>query len=128
MVYACTAHRYMHNFSRYQNHKKALTIAITKKNFLAAGVFQANANAGIASSTANCLREAFEQVVDCRRVLQHSYIVGYYGVNGTQEHQLFEFQQQMLESNTEALNHLTEKVESAELSEEELAHIKNLTG
>lgn len=118
----------MHNFSRYQNHKKALTIAITKKNQLAAGAFQAFTKADIASATANCLREAFEQVVDCRRVLQHSYIVGYYAKNGTSEHQLFEFQQQMLESNTEALNHLTEKVEKEQLSQNEMEHIKNLTG
>lgn len=118
----------MHNFARYQNHKKALTVAITKKNELAAGLLQGSSKAGVASPMANCLREAFEQVVDCRRVLQHSYIVGYYAQSDTSEHQLFEFQQQMLESNTEALNHLTEKVEKVELDEGEMAHLKNLTG
>jgi hypothetical protein len=118
----------MHNFSRFQNHKKALGIAITKKNALNSGECQAGKAAGIASPTSNCLREAFEQVIDCRRVLQHSYIVGYYAKSDTSEHQLFEFQQQMLESNTEALNHLTEKVEKVELDEEEMAHLKNLTG
>jgi hypothetical protein len=117
----------VHNFSRYQNHKKALTIAVKKKKDLLAGVFSSCA-AAIASSKANSLREAFEQVVECRRVLQHSYIVGYYAKNGTQEHQLFEFQQQMLEGNTEALNHLTERAEKEELKEDDMGHIKNLTG
>jgi isoaspartyl peptidase/L-asparaginase-like protein (Ntn-hydrolase superfamily) len=118
----------MHNYARFENHKKALAIAITKKVDLEAGVFESCQTVTVASAATNCLREAFEQVVACRRVLQHSYIVGYYAENGTQEHQLFEFQQQMLESNTEALNQLTEKVEKAALSEEEMARMKNLTG
>ena len=98
-----------------------------KKNELYAGKF-APCQQGTASLNAACVKEAFEQVVECRRALQNSYVVGHYAVNGTAEHQLFEFQQQMLESNTEALNHMTEKLEVEEINEDEMFQLKNLTG
>lgn len=119
--------RLLHNFTRYSNHKKALVIAKEKLKELEAGEFATCSSKGWAAK-AHWLREAFEQVVHCRRALQYSYVVGYFAEHGTQEHTLFEFQQQMLESNAEALNHLTEKAEKHRLDLDELKHVSNLTG
>lgn len=49
------------------------------------------------------------QVIACRRVLKNTYIVGYYDIHSKTAADLYEMQQQMLESNTEILCGLTEK-------------------
>jgi hypothetical protein len=64
------------------------------------------------------------QVVACRRVLKNSYIVGYYDIHSKTSAELYEMQQQMLESNTEILCGLTEK---DELDSQDREHITNLT-
>lgn len=66
------------------------------------------------------------QLIECRRVLKNSYVRAYFLQDGTPAKQLYEFQQQMLEVNTEELSRLTEKTLST-ISEEEAIHIVNLT-
>lgn len=54
------------------------------------------------------LRQAVEQVIDCRRVLKYTYALGYFLQDGSPEKHLFEHQQEMLEKNTERLQEFTE--------------------
>jgi ariadne-1 len=65
-------------------------------------------------------------LIECRRVLKNSYALAYFLQDRSPAKELYEFQQQMLEVNTEELSRLTEKKLSA-ISEVDEVHIKNLT-
>jgi len=54
------------------------------------------------------LKQAVEQLIECRRVLKYTYIYAYY-VTDKRELELFEFLQQQLEKSTEALSELSER-------------------
>lgn len=55
------------------------------------------------------LKHAAEQVIDCRRVLKYTYVLGYFLPDDSAEKQLFEHHQELLEKNTEKLHELTEQ-------------------
>jgi hypothetical protein len=55
------------------------------------------------------LIQAAEQVIDCRRVLKYTYVLGYFLSENSPEKKLFEYQQEMLEKNVERLHEYTEK-------------------
>ena len=48
-------------------------------------------------------------MIDCRRVLKYTYVLGYFLKDASPEKQLFEHHQEMLEKNTEKLQEYTEK-------------------
>jgi membrane protein YqaA with SNARE-associated domain len=48
------------------------------------------------------------QVIDCRRVLKYTYVLGFFLRDHSPEKQLFEHHQEMLEKNTERLQEYTE--------------------
>ena len=50
------------------------------------------------------LKQANEQLIECRRVLKYTYVLGYFLDDNTAVKQLFEHQQEMLEKNTETLH------------------------
>jgi len=50
------------------------------------------------------LKTANEQIIECRRVLKYTYVLGYFLEDNTAVKQLFEHQQEMLEKNTEILH------------------------
>ena len=47
-------------------------------------------------------------MIDCRRVLKYTYVLGYFLQDASAEKQLFEHHQEMLEKNTEKLSEYTE--------------------
>lgn len=49
------------------------------------------------------LEPCLQEVQACRRVLCFTYVLGYYLLDSTREKDLYEYQQSLLESNTEAL-------------------------
>ena len=55
------------------------------------------------------LRDAVLQVIECRRVLKYTYVLGYNFVAASVQKELFEYHQEMLEKNTDMLSELTEK-------------------
>lgn len=55
------------------------------------------------------LKQAAEQVIDCRRVLKYTYVLGFTLKDGSAEKQLFEHHQEMLEKNTDKLQEFSEK-------------------
>jgi len=66
------------------------------------------------------IKQATDQVVECRRVLKYTYVLGYFLAS---DKDLFEHHQEMLEKNTDLLHELTEK--SVEVSDR--TQIINLT-
>ena len=54
------------------------------------------------------LKQAVEQVIECRRVLKYSYVLGHYLPDHTMEKELFEYHQELLETHTEKLSEYTE--------------------
>jgi ariadne-1 len=55
------------------------------------------------------LIDACQKLMECRRFLMHTYIMGYYLVDGTPDKDLFECQQALLEDTTETLQELGQK-------------------
>lgn len=68
------------------------------------------------------LEAATELVIECRRVLKYTYVLGYYMEPGP-EKTLFEHLQQFLESSTEKLSELTE----VELEKQDRVQVVNFT-
>lgn len=100
--------RYLHYYQRYHGHDLALKFALNKlstieKKLLLNEVISFN------YFDTQYLRQACLQVIECRRVLKYSYVLGYFLKKKTQEQILFEHQQEMLEKNTEKLHELTEE-------------------
>jgi ariadne-1 len=54
------------------------------------------------------LKNAMEQLIQCRRVLKYTYVFGYYLTDGTARKRLFEHHQENLEKFTEHLSELSE--------------------
>lgn len=54
------------------------------------------------------VKAAAEQLIDCRRVLKYTYVMGYFLQDNTPEKSLFEHHQELLEKNTERLHECTE--------------------
>lgn len=53
------------------------------------------------------IKQATDQVIECRRVLKYTYVLGYFL---TSEKELFEHHQEMLEKNTDKLDELSEQI------------------
>lgn len=126
--------RYLHYYQRYHGHDSALKFANTLREQVERKMVAQQENVGKLSSsvdssatsggTANgigntitntgwidvqFLKQAAEQVIDCRRVLKYTYVLGYFLIDSTPEKQLFEYHQEMLEKHTEVLHEFTEK-------------------
>jgi ariadne-1 len=101
--------RYIHYFTRYSNHEQSKQWAVrqmeTTNRRMAALQGKSNEATWI---DVQFLGEATEQVFECRAVLKHTYVFGYYLEDGP-EKELFEFLQQNLEKSTEILSELSEQ-------------------
>ena len=91
--------RYIHYFTRYQNHDAALKIAEKRRDALAAAAAQGDDDAQA---------EAVAQVIQCRRVLKYTYVLGFFMDKNAPQKLLFERHQEMLEGNTDRLQELLE--------------------
>jgi ariadne-1 len=99
--------RYLHYFQRYMNHEKSLKYEINRRN-------KATLQQRLETQQASWidiheLKQATDQVIDCRRILKYTYALGYFLEDKTPEKQLFEHHQEMLEKNTDMLHEITEK-------------------
>jgi ariadne-1 len=125
--------RYLHYYQRYHGHDSALKFANTLREQVERKMVAQQENAGkslnpstsnpsgaAASATGSSslgtvwidvqfLKQAAEQVIDCRRVLKYTYVLGFFLADHTPEKQLFEYHQEMLEKHTEVLHEFTEK-------------------
>lgn len=101
--------KYLFYYSRYSNHEASGRFAVKqrketeeKMKDLAAGFGD-----GLGWDDVSFLETATETLIECRRVLKYTYVVGYYMDDGP-EKVLFEHLQEQLERATEHLAELTE--------------------
>lgn len=100
---------YMFYFHRYESHKNAGKIADQQRKNCLKREQQILDKFDVRSQDTKFLSEATEQLIANRRVLQYSYVMGYYLDKSKQaEKNLFEYLQEDLEKHT---NHLSELYE-----------------
>jgi len=100
---------YMFYFHRYESHKNAGKIADEQRKSCQKREVALLERFDVRSQDTKFLMEAAEQLIHNRRVLQYSYVMGYYLDKSKQaEKNLFEYLQEDLEKHT---NHLSELYE-----------------
>lgn len=121
--------RYIHYYKRWNDHRLSLTFALkqvkkihdqlllTSNEDYSTTLYGSQAAASgmtigqwmfHSSIARQQLLRAAELIVECRRVLQNTYVLGYFIKDDSAEKQLFEFSQSMLEHHTEMLHEVTE--------------------
>jgi len=105
----------MFYFHRYESHRNAMKIADEQRRNCAKKEQEILTKFDVRSADTKFLMEATEQLLRNRRVLQYSYVYGYYLDKKSQERNLFEYLQEDLEKHTNHLSTLyetpTDKIE-----------------
>jgi len=99
---------YMFYYHRYESHRNAMKIADEQRKNAAKKEGELLAKFEVRSADTKFLIEATEQLIGNRRVLQYSYVYGYYLDKKSQERNLFEYLQEDLEKHTNHLSTLYE--------------------
>jgi ariadne-1 len=100
---------YMFYYHRYESHKNAMKIADEQRKNAEKKGDEILSKFAVRPQDTKFLKEATEQLIRNRRVLQWSYVYGYYlDKSKTAEKNLFEYLQEDLEKHT---NHLSELYE-----------------
>lgn len=115
--------RYLHYFKRYQMHhdhlKHAKTLLATAIETYEAFV-ESNRSTSIDPSE-RFLIDTCQQLIEFRRVLMYTYVMGYYLKDDTPDKALFEHQQALLEEGTDRLQELA-KSSSAPRKKQDIIH------
>ena len=117
--------RYLHYCQRYHGHDVSLKFANAQRELAEKRMIEQQEVQKSSWIDVQFLKHATEQVIDCRRVLKYTYvlgkchivmqmkvIIGYIGFalpDKSAEKELFEYHQEMLEKNTDKLQEYTEK-------------------
>jgi ariadne-1 len=99
---------YMFYYHRYESHRNAMKIADQQRKEANQKESSILAKFEVRSADTKFLLEATEQLLNNRRVLQYSYVYGYYLDKRSQERNLFEYLQEDLEKHTNELSALYE--------------------
>lgn len=99
--------QYLHCYTRFQNHSQGQEFA--QNSLEKFKVLKDERGMSDSPFDWDALGDALAQLVECRRVLKHTYIVTYCMENDPVQRALYEDQQGLLESFTERLSHITEK-------------------
>lgn len=118
--------KYLFYFSRFDNHSKARDFAVKSLQDTNKRMTELRELKGGGFNDVSFLESAVKTVIECRRVLQWTYAMGYYLPEG-QEKNLFEHLQEMLEKNTEYLHGLSEKPLEELRSDKMRSDINNYT-
>lgn len=97
----------MFYYARYDNHEKAGKFAARHRDTTQKRMAELQASAGSSWADVSFLEQAAEALLECRRVLKYTYVLGYY-MPDSKEKELFEHLQEQLERSTEHLAELTE--------------------
>ena len=100
--------RYLHYYQRFIAHDRSLKHASGYREEAESKMLGLQESGKSAWIDVQFLKQAVEQVIECRRVLKYTYVLGYFLEDLTQEKRLFEYHQEMLEKHTETLHHYTE--------------------
>jgi ariadne-1 len=101
--------RYLHYYQRFHGHDSALKFASGQREAAERRMLERQETHRSTWIDVQFLKQAAEQVIDCRRVLKYTYVMGYFLEDASPEKQLFEHHQEMLEKNTERLHEYTEQ-------------------
>ncbi|KAF0687046.1 Aste57867_21185 [Aphanomyces stellatus] len=114
--------RYLHFNARFLNHAKAETYCIEARR---ATDEKVNHLDEMTVVDYQCVQKAMDLLVQCRRTLKYTFVLGYYqdAAGDMADRDLFEFLQANLGTNTEVLTGLTE----TPLEEMNIAEIMNYT-
>ena len=100
--------KYLFYYQRYMNHEQAGRFAAKHREAAAKRMEELQATSATASwSDVTFLEDATLALLECRRTLKYTYVMGYYMKEGA-EKRLFEHLQEHLEQSTEHLAELTE--------------------
>ncbi|KAM9998601.1 hypothetical protein ACTFIY_008264 [Dictyostelium cf. discoideum] len=113
---------YMFYYHRYESHRNAMKIADEQRRNAHLKEQQILSKFDVRSADTKFLMEATEQLLKNRRVLQYSYVYGYYLDKKSQERNLFEYLQEDLEKHTNLLS--TQYEQSLDKLEDYQAFIK----
>ena len=116
--------RYLHYYQRYHNHDESAKFARKHREQAERRMGELPAAEVGGWVDVQFLQQAVEQIIDCRRVLKYTYVLGYFLSDESPQRGLFEYHQEMLEKSTEKLSELTE---SASGAAENRTNIVNLT-
>eukprot|EP01034_Spumella_vulgaris_P024380 gene24380-30721_t len=100
--------RYLHYYNRYQAHDNSLKFAAKQRIAALQKMREMQERQSDAWIDVQYVRDAVEEVIECRRVLKYTYVVGFYMEEWCPERELFASHQQMLEEHTEKLHECTE--------------------
>ncbi len=101
--------RYMHYYQRYHAHDQGIKFA-SKQHVLVERRMQEQHETHQSSwIDVQFLKQASMLVMDARRVLKFTYVMGYFLADNSLEKQLFEHHQEMLEKHVEKLHEFSEK-------------------
>lgn len=100
--------RYLHYYKRYHAHYDSLKFASKQREAAEAKMVELQSTEHATWVDVQFLKQAVEQVIECRRVLKYSYVLGHYLPDHTMEKELFEYHQELLETHTEKLSEYTE--------------------
>lgn len=101
--------RYLHYYQRYHGHDHSLKFAATQRAQAERKMIETQESLQSSWIDVQFLHQATELVIECRRLLKYTYVLGYFLQDKTAEKQLFEHHQEMLEKNTERLQECTEQ-------------------
>lgn len=109
--------RYIHYYTRFQGHDQAGKFAAKQRQHAEERMTELQKKGGKGWIDVQFIMEAVEQVIECRRVLKYTYAYAFQLEEGSRK-TLFEYNQGMLEANTEKLTELSEMdVEKADRTE-----------
>ncbi|KAH6803036.1 hypothetical protein C2S51_034482 [Perilla frutescens var. frutescens] len=103
--------RYTHYFERWHSNEKSRKLAMADlRRWRDKHVARLAEVQGEAHSQMRFVMEAWEQIVECRRVLKWSYAYGYYmEAEGSEKKEFFDYLQGEAEAGLERLHHCAEK-------------------
>eukprot|EP01038_Epipyxis_sp_PR26KG_P011786 gene11786-15769_t len=101
--------RYAHYYKRFQGHEIGIKFAGKQRELADKIMMKEQQKKSASWIDVQFIKDTVEIIIDCRRVLKYTYVVGYYMPDATLEKQLFERHQEMLEENTERLHGYVEK-------------------
>jgi len=113
--------RYLHYYQRYHGHDHSLKFAASQREAAERRMIETQESMQSSWIDVQFLHQAAELVIECRRLLKYTYVLGFFLTDKTPEKQLFEHHQEMLEKNTERLQECTEQ------NQVEASQVINLT-
>jgi ariadne-1 len=110
--------RYSHFFERYKSHERAQEVCREKTLATVEDAMKKLHDHIGDWMDVIFLKEATQQIENCRRVLKWSYAYGYFAPFDASRKEVFEFQQGQLEQKVDQLQELSEKTDLSSFSED----------